>query len=46
MLIRKAIKSPNIYKFKPIRSSEAVTELSKKSWVMSGYCCILGHKPL
>ena len=30
---RKAIKSPNIYKFNPIRSSEAMTELSKKRWV-------------
>ena len=34
---RKAIKSPNIYKFNPIRSAEAMTELSKKRWV--SYIC-------
>ena len=30
---RKSVKSPNIYKFNPIRSSEAMTELSKKRLV-------------
>ena len=30
---RKSVKSPNIYKFNPIRSSEAMSELSKKRWV-------------
>ena len=32
-LTRKSIKSPNIYNFNPIRSSEAMNELSKKRWV-------------
>ena len=30
---RKSVKSPHIYQFKPIRSSAAMTELSKKRWV-------------
>ena len=30
---RKAVKSPHIYQFNPIRSSEAMTELGKKRWV-------------
>ena len=37
---RKSIKSPNIYKFNPIRSSEAMNELSKKRWV-SPICALL-----
>ena len=37
---RKSIKLPNIYKFNPIRSSEAMNELSKKSWV-SPICALL-----
>ena len=31
-LIRKSVKSPHIYQFNPIRSSAAMTELSKKRW--------------
>ena len=31
--IRKSVKSPQIYQFNPIRSSAAMTELSKKRWV-------------
>ena len=30
---RKSIKSPHIYQFNPVRSSEAMNELSKKRWV-------------
>ena len=30
---RKSVKSPQIYQFNPIRSSSAITELSKKRWV-------------
>ena len=30
---RKAVKLPHIYQFNPIRSSAAMTELSKKRWV-------------
>ena len=30
---RKSVKSPHIYQFNPIRSSAAMTELSKKRWV-------------
>ena len=30
---RKSVKSPHIYPFNPIRSSAAMTELSKKRWV-------------
>ena len=30
---RKFIKSPHIFQFNPIRSSAAMTELSKKRWV-------------
>ena len=30
---RKSMKSPHIYQFNPIRSSAAMTELSKKRWV-------------
>ena len=30
---RKSVKSPHIYHFNPIRSSAAMTELSKKRWV-------------
>ena len=30
---RKSVKSPHIYQFNPIRSSVAMTELSKKRWV-------------
>ena len=30
---RKSVKSPQIYQFNPIRSSSAMTELSKKRWV-------------
>ena len=37
---RKSVKSPNIYKFNPIRSSEAMNELSKKRWV-SLICTVL-----
>ena len=32
-LTRKSVKSPHIYQFNPIRSSAAMTELSKKRWV-------------
>ena len=32
-LTRKSVKSPHIYQFNPIRSSTAMTELSKKRWV-------------
>ena len=32
-LTRKSINSPNVYKFNPIRSIEAMTELGKKRWV-------------
>ena len=39
-LIRKAVKAPNIYQFNPIRSSGAMTELSKKRWV-SLICAVL-----
>ena len=37
---RKAVKSPHIYQFNPIRSSEAMNELSKKRWV-SPICNLL-----
>ena len=37
---RKSIKSPHIYQFNPIRSSEAINELSKKKWV-SPICAVL-----
>ena len=37
---RKSIKSPHIYQFNPIRSSEAMNELSKKRWV-SPICTVL-----
>ena len=37
---RKSIKSPHIYQFNPIRSSEAMNELSKKRWV-SPICAVL-----
>ena len=30
---RKSVKSPHIYQFNPIRSSAAMTELSKRRWV-------------
>ena len=30
---RQSVKSPHIYQFNPIRSSAAITELSKKRWV-------------
>ena len=30
---RKSVKSPHLYQFNPIRSSAAMTELSKKRWV-------------
>ena len=30
---RKSVKSPHIYQFNPIRSSAAMTELTKKRWV-------------
>ena len=30
---RKGVKSPHIYQFNPIRSSAAMSELSKKRWV-------------
>ena len=30
---RKSVESPHIYQFNPIRSSAAMTELSKKRWV-------------
>ena len=30
---RKSVKSPHIYQFNPIRSSVAMTELSKKRWI-------------
>ena len=30
---RKSVKLPHIYQFNPIRSSAAMTELSKKRWV-------------
>ena len=30
---RKSVKSPHIYQINPIRSSAAMTELSKKRWV-------------
>ena len=30
---RKSVKSPNIFQFNPIRSTAAMTELSKKRWV-------------
>ena len=39
-LTRKSIKSPHIYQFNPIRSSEAMNELSKKRWV-SPICALL-----
>ena len=39
-LTRKSVKLPNIYKFNPIRSSEAMNELSKKRWV-SPICALL-----
>ena len=32
-LTSKSVKSPHIYQFNPIRSSAAMTELSKKRWV-------------
>ena len=32
-LTRKGVKSPYIYQFNPIRSSEAMNELSKKRWI-------------
>ena len=32
---RKSVKSPNIFQFNPIRSTAAMTELSKKRWVSS-----------
>ena len=32
-LTRKSIKAPNIHQFNPIRSTGAMTELSKKRWV-------------
>ena len=32
-LTRKSVKSPHIYQFNTIRSSAAMTELSKKKWV-------------
>ena len=38
---RKSIKSPNIYKFNPIRSSEAMNELSKKRWVSLIYTVLI-----
>ena len=37
---RKSMKSPHIYQFNPIRSSEAMNELSKKRWV-SPICTLL-----
>ena len=37
---RKSVKSPHIYQFNPIRSSEAMNELSKKRWV-SSICTVL-----
>ena len=37
---RKSVKSPHIYQFNPIRSSEAMNELSKKRWV-SPICTVL-----
>ena len=30
---RKSVKSPHIFQFNPIRSTAAMTELSKKRWV-------------
>ena len=39
-LTRKSVKSQNIYQFNPIRSSEAMIELSKKRWV-SPICAVL-----
>ena len=30
---RKGVKSPHVYQFNPIRSSAAMSELSKKRWV-------------
>ena len=39
-LTRKAVKAPNIYQFNPIRSTGAMTELSKKRWV-SLICAVL-----
>ena len=30
---RKSVRSPHIFQFNPIRSSAAMTELSKKRWV-------------
>ena len=37
---RKAVKAQNIYQFNPIRSTGAMTELSKKRWV-SLICAVL-----
>ena len=37
---RKSVKSPNIYKFNPIRSSGAMVELSQKMWV-SHICTVV-----
>ena len=37
---RKSVKSPHIYQFNPIRSSEAMNKLSKKRWV-SPICTVL-----
>ena len=37
---RKAVKATNIYQFNPIRSTGAMTELSKKRWV-SPICAVL-----
>ena len=38
--IRKAVKAPNVYQFNPIRSTGAMSELSKKRWV-SLICAVL-----
>ena len=39
-LTRKSVKVPNIHQFNPIRSTGAMTELSKKRWV-SLICAVL-----
>ena len=39
-LTRKSVKAPNIHQFNPIRSTGAMTELSKKRWV-SPICAVL-----
>ena len=40
-LTRKAVKATNIYQFNPIRSSGAMSELSKKRWVSLIYTVLI-----